>query len=180
MSQLLIARRYAKALVESREAGTSLDAIQKELADIDALVRGNADLTRLAQDPLIAPSQKAEAFDQVLAAAKVSDVVRRFFRAVAQGARLNLIHDIVTAFNERMDERMGIVNAFVQSPQALNETQSKALATSLSQRTGKTVRLKWDRDASLLGGVKVQVGSTIYDASLLGQLQQLKTRLLSV
>ena len=47
------------------------------------------------------------------------------------------------------------------------------------KRTGKTIRLTWHQDATLLGGVKVQVGSTVLDASLQGQLRQLKTQLLS-
>ena len=47
------------------------------------------------------------------------------------------------------------------------------------KRTGKTIRLAWHQDTSLLGGVKVQVGSTVLDASLQGQLRQLKAQLLS-
>ena len=179
MSNRLVARRYAKALVEIGQKQGTLQSIQKELAAIDALIRGNADLERLVAAPLVGPTKKAATFDEILSKAGVTGGVRRFFQVVAQAARLALIHEIIAAFDELVDERMGVVNAAVASAQPLSPTQSKALESSLSARTGKTIRLRWSQDAALLGGLKVQVGSTVYDASLLGQLRQLKTRLLS-
>lgn len=178
MSNRLVARRYAKALVEIGQKQGTLTAIQQELTKVDALVRGNADLGRLVSAPLIAPSRKAEAFNQVLAAAGLGETVRRFFVVVAQAARLDLIHAIIAAFSELVDERTGILNASVASAQPLSPAQFKNLEGALSAREGKTIRLRWTQDPALLGGIKVQVGSTIFDASLLGQLRQLKTRLL--
>lgn len=179
MSNRLVARRYAKALVEIGLKQGSLSALQQELAAVDALVRGHADLERLAAAPLLGPTKKAQAFDQVLAAAGMGETLRRFFVVVAQAARLDLVHEIVAAFDELVDERTGVVNASVASAQPLGSAQTRSLEASLSARTGKTVRLRWSLDPSLLGGIKVQVGSTVFDASLAGQLRQLKTRLLS-
>lgn len=179
MSNRLVARRYAKAMVELGLKHGTLQSIQKELASIDALVRGNADLERLAAAPLIGPTKKAAAFNDVLAAIGASEYILKFFTVVAQAARLELIHEIVAAFDELVDERIGILNAEVASAQPLNPAQSKALEASLSARTGKSVRLCMTQDPTLLGGVKVQVGSTVYDASLQGHLRQLKLRLLT-
>lgn len=179
MSQRLVAVRYAKALLEIGRDQDSLVGIQKDLDAIDALVRGNADLERLCLYPLIAPSKKAAAFDAVLLEAGVGQLLRRFFRVVAESARLYLIHEITEAFRSLVDHHMGIVEAQVASAQVLTPAQTESLRLSLSKRTGKTIRLACRQDAALLGGLKVQVGSTIYDASLQGQLQQLKARLLS-
>ena len=87
--------------------------------------------------------------------------------------------DLRRTFDDLVDERAGIVEAKVASAQPLTEAQAKALTASLATRTGKTIRLSWHQDTTLLGGVKVQVGSTVLDASLQGQLRQLKTQLLS-
>jgi len=72
-----------------------------------------------------------------------------------------------------------VLEAGVTTAHALSEAQAKTLTEHLSSRTGATVRLRLHQDASLLGGLKVQVGSTIFDASLQGQLHQLKARLLN-
>ena len=179
MSHRLVARRYAKALAGIADDQGTLVQIQKELAEVAALVRGNPDLERLAFYPLLAPSQKAKAMDAVLEAGKFSPVLRRFFGVVAGAARLNLVYELATAFDALVDERLGLVEARVETAQPMSEPQSAALAAALSRRTGKTVKLKWRQDPSMLGGVRAQIGSTVYDASLKGQLRLLQARLLS-
>jgi F-type H+-transporting ATPase subunit delta len=179
VSNRLVARRYAKALAGIAEDQGTLVQVQRELAAVAELVRGNADLERLAFYPLLAPAQKAAALDAVLAAAGFGETLRKFFGVVARAARLSLVYELSSAFDELVDERMGVVRASVQTAQPMSEAQSRALAAALARRTDKTVKLAWLLDPSMLGGVKAQVGSTVYDASLKGQLGQLKARLLS-
>jgi F-type H+-transporting ATPase subunit delta len=174
-----VARRYAQALAQIAQEAGSLQEVRREMEAISSQVRGNADLTRLAFYPLLAPSKKTEAFDAILALDGTSELVRRFYRVVTSAARLDLVHDLSEAFGECVDARMGIVKAQVASVHPLTETQTRTLTDSLARRTGKTIRLQWRQDAALLGGLKVQVGSTIYDATLRGRLDRLKTRLLA-
>jgi F-type H+-transporting ATPase subunit delta len=179
VSRSLVARRYAKALAGIAVDQGSLVEIQRELASVAALVRANPDLERLAFYPLLAPSQKAKAMDAVLEAGGFSATLRRFFAVVAGAARLDLVYELAAAFDELVDEQLGVVEASVETAQPLSTEQSAALAAALSRRTGKTVKLKWRQDPSVLGGVRAQVGSTVYDASLKGQLRLLQARLLS-
>ena len=179
MSSRLTARRYAKALVQIGDQQGNVPQLQQELDTIAAAVAANADLMRLVASPLVLPRKKAEVFETILAAAKVSETLRHFFRVVAEAGRLNLLPDLRRTFADLVDERAGIVEAKVVSAQPLTEAQSQTLVASLAARTGKTIRLSWSQDAALLGGLKVQVGSTVLDASLQGQLRQLKNQLLT-
>ena len=179
MSNRLTARRYAKALLQIGDQQGNVPQLQEELDTVAAAVAANADLARLVASPLVLPTKKAEVFEAILASAKVSPTLRHFFRVVAEAGRLNLLADIHRTFADQVDERAGIVEAKVASAQPLSEVQTRALVASLTARTGKTIRLTWHQDPALLGGVKVQVGSTVLDASLQGQLRQLKAQLLS-
>jgi F-type H+-transporting ATPase subunit delta len=179
VSSRLTARRYAKALLQIGDKQGNVPQLQQELDTVAATVAANADLTRLVASPLVLPTKKAEVFEAILAAANVSQTLRHFFRVVAEAGRLSLLPDLRRTFADLVDERAGIVEAKVASAQSLTDAQSKALTSSLAARTGKTIRLTWHQDTTLLGGVKVQVGSTVLDASLQGQLRQLKTQLLS-
>ena len=179
MSSRLTARRYAKALLQIGDKQGNVPQLQQELESVAAAVSANSDLTRLVASPLVLPTKKAEVFEAILAAANVSQTLRHFFRVVAEAGRLNLLPELRRTFGDLVDERAGIVEAKVASAQPLGDAQAKALIASLTQRTGKTIRLTWSQDAALLGGLKVQVGSTVLDASLQGQLRQLKTQLLS-
>jgi F-type H+-transporting ATPase subunit delta len=179
VSSRLTARRYAKALLQIGDAQGNVPQLKAELDAVAEAVAANADLTRLVASPLVLPRKKAQVFEAILATTTVSESIRSFFRVVAEAGRLNLLPDLKRSFAELVDERAGIVEAKVVSAQPLTEAQSQALVASLASRTGKTIRLSWLQDASLLGGLKVQVGSTVLDASLQGQLQQLKTQLLT-
>ncbi len=180
MSATLIANRYAKALIDLAAEANSIETVQTEIRLLQDLVRRNTDVARLVSAPLIAPSKKAKVFDDILATLTLSPLVRRFFTVVSQAARLNLLDPIAEAFHRLVDARMGVVEAHVTTPHPLTPTQIEALSLTLMRRTGKKVRLVPSLDPSLLGGLKVQVGSMVYDASLLGRLRQMRTSLLSV
>jgi F-type H+-transporting ATPase subunit delta len=178
----LVAQRYAKALLQIGERQNSVHDLQQEINSAIGLVRSQPDLEKLCMHPLIPPSKKAAVFDEILAHAGASETVRRFFVVVAKAARLNLAYDLATAFNELVDKHQGIISANVISAQELSETQKQRLTESfarVSMVSDKKVRFSMQQDPSLLGGLKVQVGSIIYDASLKGRLRLLKERLLS-
>jgi F-type H+-transporting ATPase subunit delta len=175
----LVARRYAKALLEIGAKAGTLDQLQKELDLLGAMVAQSADLQRLLASPMALPKKKAEVMEAILKQAGASVTMQRFVKVVAEGGRLPILPILAEVFHDLVDEKNGVVVAKVTSAQALSEAQQAALKTSLAGRTGKTVRLTLTQDASLLGGLKVQVGSTVLDASLKGRLALLKQQLLT-
>lgn len=179
MSARLVARRYAKAFVEIGVKQGQLHQLQGELTRIANLVRENPDLLRVVQNPIFAPRQKAQVFERLLTAVGATPTLQQFTRVVAEAARLNLLFDIEAAVRDLVDQRAGILDAHVASAHPLSEAQTEALIRTLGARTGKTIRVRWKHDAALLGGLKVQVGSTVFDASLQGQLRTLKAQLLT-
>jgi F-type H+-transporting ATPase subunit delta len=179
MSARLVARRYAKAFVEIGVKQGQLHQLQGELSRVAELVRETPDLRRVVENPIFAPKQKSLVFDQLLAALGATATLRQFLKVVAEGARMNLLFDIEAAVRDLVDQRAGIMDAHVASAQPLSETQNEALIRTLGARTGKTIRVRWKHDPALLGGLRVQVGSTVFDASLQGQLRLLKAQLLS-
>ena len=179
MSMLLVAHRYAKALLQIGQRQNEVAALQRELDSIVGMVKSQPDLERLCMHPLIAPSKKAAAFDEILQKASASETIRRFFTVVAKAARLNLIHELSVAFGGLVVHHQGVLPAEVTSAQQLSEPQVHALTESFSRRTGKKMRFSMRVDPGLLGGLKIKVGSVIYDASLQGRLRMLKSRLLS-
>ncbi len=179
MSARLIAQRYAKALLDLAVKADGVEGVRQELEAVRQLVWASPDLQRLVEARLIGPSRKAEVFDRILERAGATQLVRRFFRVVSQAARLDLLHAIVEAYDQLVDQRNGVIEALVTSAAPLSEPQSTALARSLQGRTGRSVRLKAMQDPALIGGLKVQLGSTIYDATLDARLRLLRAKLCS-
>ena len=180
MSNRLIAQRYAKALAGTVDNIDSLVKIQGELAAVVSAVDASSDLRRLISYPLFTPTQKAKVLNDILVTSGASATVCNFFSVVARATRLNLIHELSSVFDEIVNERMGVVEASVQTAEPMSESQFMVLTRVLSNLTGKKVRINWYQDCSIIGGVKIQIGSKIYDASVKGQLSLIKAKLVLV
>jgi F-type H+-transporting ATPase subunit delta len=84
---------------------------------------------------------------------------------------------IVDGFEQLLDERLGLVAADVRSAKELTDSQRQAIEAQVSRLAGKKAKLKFSTDPSLIGGVVARVGSTVYDGSVRGQLERLRTKL---
>jgi F-type H+-transporting ATPase subunit delta len=160
----------------------NLDGLYQELGSVIELVasESHSDLERLCMHPLIPPSRKAAVLDEILRTAGAGETIRRFFMVVAKAARLNLIYKLGDAFFDIYNHHMGILMGEVASAQPLTDSQKSELEGVFEKRTGKKINLEQSHDPSLLGGLRVKIGSTVYDASLRGSLDRLKGQLLSV
>ena len=72
---------------------------------------------------------------------------------------------------------MGFAEAEITSFRDLSDPEKRKLEAQVEKLTGKKVRAKYSRDASILGGAVVRVESTIYDGSVLGQLQRIREQI---
>jgi F-type H+-transporting ATPase subunit delta len=93
--------------------------------------------------------------------------------------RVHEIPSIVEAFEVLLDEHLGFVRADVSSAKPLNDGQKGALEAQLSRMAGKKAKLKFETDPALVAGVVARIGSKVYDGSVRGQLERLRTTLLS-
>ena len=107
----------------------------------------------------------------------VSPVVRNFVAVLIDHRRIQFLDAIVKQFEQNLNERLGFAEAVVTSARDLNDDERKAVETQVAQLTGKKVRARYLRDASILGGAIVKVGSTIYDGSVAGQLDRIREQL---
>ena len=88
-----------------------------------------------------------------------------------------LFDTIVDHLRHELDARLGFAEAHITSFRDLSEPEKRTLEAQVEKLTGKKVRAKYSRDVSILGGAVVRVGSTIYDGSVLGQLQRIREQI---
>ena len=179
MSSKLIANRYAKALFQIGVDSGAWEKFKEELLSLVALTTSSPDFAHLVNTPRVYPSQKAKVMDQILENSNATLMFRNFIKILTSAGRIKLLPYIALSYQELIDHQAGIVEAKVLSAQPLTAKQTEALSKVLEAKTGKKIRLTCQQQASLLGGLRIQIGSTIFDASLLNQLTQIKTQLLS-
>jgi len=177
-----VANRYARALVDIVMApGSALkpeDAVS-QLAAIEAVIHESPELRIALLTPAIQNSRKRAVMAKLLERTGASPLIRNFIYVVIDHRRIGVIGEIREAFELQLDERLGFVRAEVSSAAPLNEPLSAGLEAELSKLTGKRMRLRFDVDPELLGGVVARIGSTVYDGSIRGELRQLGRRMAS-
>ena len=177
-----VANRYARALVDIVMApGSALkpeDAVT-QLAAIQALIHESAELRTALETPAIQNSRKRAVMAKLLERIGGSPLIRNFVYVVIDHRRIGVIGEIREAFEQQLDERLGFVRAEVSSAAPLSAPMSANLEAGLSKLTGKRMRLRFDVDPALLGGVVARIGSTVYDGSVRGELRELGKKLAS-
>jgi F-type H+-transporting ATPase subunit delta len=175
-----VASRYARALVDVVTAPGSPVAPEAAVGQVRAvaeMIGGSAELRTALLTPAIQNSRKREVMSRLLDPMSVSGLVRNFIYVIIDHRRIGMMSEISEAFDLLMDERLGFVRAEVKSASALDARRSASLESELSRLTGKRMRLRFAVDSSLLGGAVARIGSTVYDGSIRGQLQQLRREL---
>lgn len=179
MSSTKIARRYARALAEVCEDGANHGVIQKQLADFAGVWNDSAELRSLMKNPVIETEKKREVLDAVTSKAMVAPTTRRFLGVLLERGRLDAIASISEAFTVLMDQQDQRIRAEVRSAVPIEAADLTRIQSSLERITGKTVSLDAEVTPDLLGGVQVQIGNLVLDASIRSQLDSIKDRLLN-
>jgi len=169
---------YARAFADVVMSG-KLDPARmlEQLYATEMLLEQSEPLRRVLENPSIASDRKLAVLDAIAQRMGLVRPVRNFIAVLTDHRRLPLLSDIVKQVEQELNDRLGIADAEVRSARDLTEAEKKLLEAEVCKLTGKTVRARYERDISLLGGAVVQVGSTIYDGSVDGQLQRIREQL---
>lgn len=169
-----MAGRYATALFELALEGNAVAAVQADLKAFDALVGANPDLTRLVRSPVFSADEQTRALVAVLDKAGITGVAANFLRVVAANRRLFAAREMIRGFNALVAKHKGEVTAQVTVAEPLSDARTSEIRDALKAVTAKDVTIDVIVDPSIIGGLKVKVGSRMVDASLRTKLNSIK------
>ena len=177
----VVASRYARALIEalSGENTAGPDAGLEQLGQIKLLLGNEPDARKLLINPVIPPDRRDSFVDEISRLLGLDARVAKLLRLIVERLRLEILDDLIDAYRKMLDEKNGIVRAVVRSAGPLSEAQQQEVAEKLEKSLGQRVVMEVEEDPSLIAGLIVRVGSTVYDGSLLQQLTGFKERLMA-
>lgn len=175
-----IAARYARAFADVVEKN-KLDATKtsSDLESLTQLISGSNELRGVWQSPNVNPEQKLKLLDAIASQNGISKQMRNFIAVLISQRRIGLIEDVANEFKSELNNRLGVAEAEVTSARELGAEERSALEAQLAKITGKTIRATYKRDATVLGGAVVRIGSTVYDGSVRGQLTRIKEQMMA-
>jgi F-type H+-transporting ATPase subunit delta len=175
---LALARRYAQALVDAAENEGGVDPALDELAEIEAdVLKRFPGLANLLASSRVRRADK----DRVLCTVfegRASSLVLRFLRVLNRHGRLPILGSVLREARALWDRRNRRIPVQVRTAVPLDESQLESLRQRLTRLVDGTPILTISTDAGLIGGLVVQVGDHLYDASVKNRLAQLRQRLI--
>ena len=171
------ARRYASALLSLAGEGGAADALVAELDRVATVVNTPGART-LLDDPRTPAAARASALEAAVGG-PVSPAVHTLMGLLASRRRLSTLPAIAEATHEALDARNGIATARVSTPSEIGADERSKIEAQAKEIAGGSVRVSYEIDPSLVGGVTLRVGDLLIDGSVKGKLARMRERILS-
>ena len=172
-----ISRRYAKAFFEIAGEEQKYELYYKELRQFSSLLETNQDLREFLSNPIFDQVDKKAVVTAILQKTDISPMTANFIKLLVDKRRINILPAIETCYRELMDATLKNVQVQVKTAYPLSQSLIEGLQTGLAKMTGKHVDMTVVDDPSLVGGIVVRVGDTIYDGSIKTQLNNIRNLL---
>jgi F-type H+-transporting ATPase subunit delta len=170
------ARRYAEAAFQLATRDDALDAYADGLDVAASLVTG--DVLEVLRNPSRPLKQRADLVDALLGN-RVPVPVLKLVGLLVERGRIDRLPNVAREYRRMLDTQRGVVQAVAKTALPLTDDETAALQRKVATMTGRTVNLTVEVDESLIGGLTVRVGDTLYDASVRGRLERLRERLVA-
>ena len=177
MKNLVIAKRYAKAIFEIALEEGRLEEYGQELVDLVTLFEQVPDFEKILATPIYPEDVKKKTLNVVAEKVGMSPVVRRFLEILVEKQRVTFLREIRDYYGKLMDEYENVARAQVSAAIDLDEDTIELLAESLSKIVGKKVVIEFHKDPDLIGGVVARIGELVLDGSVRTQLKNIKETL---
>lgn len=171
---MAIAFKYAKGLFTAAKELNKTKEFGEELNQIKNLLISMPEVLSALQNPIYPPDLKIEIIDEILKVVKVDPEIERFLKLLVERRRIQYINEIVTMYQELLDEELNIARGEVVTAYPLSEEEKRELEESLKAYLKKEVILEPKIDENIIGGLKIRIGDLIFDGTLKTQLNKFK------
>lgn len=170
--------RYARAFADAvAEFHLGAPEVERQLHDFLATWDGSPQLREVFGDPSVPATQKIAVLDAMKGKLKLVPQVRNLFAVLIEHDRIGAVHEIVAEYKKELQQRLGVYQAEVTTARMLSADDKTALLEQIAKLAQGKVEATFTLDESILGGVVVRIGSTVYDGSVLGRVERLKETL---
>jgi len=175
MKNHLLVRRYVEGLAGALKSEEEYARVHGELAAFCGLLESHRTLGPILFRPFLATSRKAAIVREILDREKASAKTCRFLLLLVHHRRLDILAAVVRHLPVRWKEGQGVRTFEVRSVVPLKAGQRARLEEELRRLEGTAVSCDYGLDPALVGGLSVKRGNLVYDVSLKGQLERLKS-----
>ena len=177
--QIASVDRYANALFQLAKEAKVLETVSSELLNLKKILNEDDTLLSMVKNPSISKSNKFNFFNSLSEKIEMSKLAKNFIGVIINKNRINYLMDIINSFEKLMSGLKGEMSATITSAKVLKE-ELKHIKDKLKDKFSSEFNINTIVDETLIGGLKIQVGSQMIDSSIKNQLQTLKEKMKEV
>ena len=172
------ANRYSLALFELASESNLLNQVEENSTSILNLISNNEDFKNFVKDPTLRRDDLLKTINKISESFKLEKLFKNFISFLITKRRFFYVEQILKNFKEICSEKRGELKAEIKSAKELTQEEINKITEELSNNFKSKIKLNYNYDKSLIGGLVVQVGSTMIDTSIKKKLQQIETRMI--
>jgi len=167
---------YAEALLETVGDNELAEQLIEELDKVIELMDAQGAFYGLISGVIVSNHKRGELIERVFSG-RVSKQLEAFLSVAARRNRLNLLRGVRRHMRGQLNRRENKIAVSVTTAVRLDAAQVRRLEDALAQVIGGQPVLELTVNPSIIGGMVVRIGDTLYNASLLSRLKQIRRRL---
>ena len=172
------AGRYSLALYELANENNVLEQIEDQCLSIINLISTNKDFSNLTKDPTSKQEDMLKVITSISENNKFETLLKNFLSFLITKRRFFYVEQILKDFIETCSKKRGELRAELQSAKELSVDEISKITEQLTHNFSSKIKLNYKHDESLIGGLVVQVGSSMVDTSIKTKLQQIENRMI--
>ena len=169
-----VGARYAQALFDLAKDQNEVAQVEADLKSLKAAIAESRDLRVLLESPAFNSEAKGKGLAAIADKAGFAATTKKSLGLLAANGRGSALSAVIAGFEKLAADARGEVQAQVTTALPLSPAQAQGVAQALRQALGKAPQIETRVDPAILGGIKVRVGSRLFDASLRSKLDSLK------
>jgi ATP synthase F1 delta subunit len=167
-----IAVVYARSLFEVAKDQDKLDVVREQLGAFADALSETRELQVFFFSPYFSTQEKKDGLERAVADA--DPVVLNFLKLLIEKHRMPVIFRIRSNFDRMWEDENQLLPVEITSAIELDQDIVKELGDKIAEQTGRKVELSSRVEPDILGGIVVQVGNSVLDASIRTRLEQLR------
>jgi len=172
-----ISKRYARAFFEIAGEEKKLEQYYNELHQFSSMMAENKDLGGFLANPIFEQDVKKNVLEKIIGKVTLSPMTVNFLKLLVDKNRIDVLPDIDTCYRLMMDEALQKTRVTVKTAFPLSADMQQYIMSNLKKLTGREAEVTVEDDKSLLGGIVIGVGDTLYDGSIINQLNNMRNLL---
>lgn len=169
-----IARRYALAFFDLAQEQDRLELVSTNLQKLRLILSESKDFQKFINNTTLRRTDQAKVMAAIGNKAKFDTLTQKFLGILAIKRRLDILPSVIPAIQEEIIRHKGEITAEVTAAYALNSKQMKNITAVLGKACGMTVKIKPKKDAAIIGGLVIRIGSRLIDNSVGAKLERLR------